>query len=155
MFSKPYTCTVTVTATEGGTASGGGHFDAREAITLSAVANEGYRFTGWMAGKKLVSTDAVYELLAIEDKEYTAVFEKITADVTDTSESEAETTAPESESISTVADDTTATAANETVALDDTTTEESNAGCKSSASALGAAAVVAGAALIAAKKKEE
>ncbi len=45
---EPEEYTLTVTAGEGGTVStDGGTYDEGTEVTISASANEGYRFTGW------------------------------------------------------------------------------------------------------------
>ena len=44
----------------GGTVAGGGKIKTGESVTVSAVANNGYTFTGWMEDGQVVSTDAKY-----------------------------------------------------------------------------------------------
>ncbi len=46
-FGAPAGHTVAVSATVGGSATGGGEYAPGAAVTLTAVPNEGYRFTGW------------------------------------------------------------------------------------------------------------
>ena len=55
--------TLSVEAGEGyGSVTGGCSVYETGSATVSAVANEGYRFFGWFAGDRLVSTDAEYTL---------------------------------------------------------------------------------------------
>ena len=72
--------TVSVSATEGGTATvnGGQSVTVEEGslITLRATANEGYNFVGWSVGGTTVSTNAVYTATVTASVEYVANFEK-------------------------------------------------------------------------------
>lgn len=69
--------TITATANDGtmGTVSGGGSYPANQAISLSATANEGYRFLRWNDG----STDNPRTVIVTGAAAYTAVFEAIPA----------------------------------------------------------------------------
>ena len=58
-FEKVYT--VTVNASGGGTATGGGSYAEGETVTLSAQANQGYRFTGWTSSDGGTFADASSE----------------------------------------------------------------------------------------------
>ena len=58
-FEKVYT--VTVNASGGGTATGGGSYAEGETVTLSAQANQGYRFTGWTSSNGGTFADASSE----------------------------------------------------------------------------------------------
>ena len=51
-------------------------------VTLTATANDGYRFTGWMENDRQVSTDATYTFKATGDRTLTAKFEKKVTGVT-------------------------------------------------------------------------
>ena len=51
-------------------------------VTLTATANDGYRFTGWMENDQRVSTDATYTFKATCDRTLTAKFEKKVTGVT-------------------------------------------------------------------------
>jgi uncharacterized repeat protein (TIGR02543 family) len=72
--------TVSVSATEGGTATvnGGQSVTVEEGslITLRATAHEGYSFIGWSVDGATVSTNAVYVTTATASVEYVANFEK-------------------------------------------------------------------------------
>ena len=72
--------TVSVSATEGGTATvnGGQSVTVEEGslITLRATAHEGYSFIGWSVDGTTVSTNAVYVATATASVEYVANFEK-------------------------------------------------------------------------------
>ena len=72
--------TISVSATEGGTATlnGVSSVTVKEgsAITLVAVADEGYEFTGWTVNGDVVSKDATYTFSARASAEYVANFNK-------------------------------------------------------------------------------
>ena len=72
----PLNYTVAVTATEGGTASGGGTYRHDETVTLTATHEKGYHFVGWYNGETLESTSESYSFSATEDVTLTARFEK-------------------------------------------------------------------------------
>lgn len=65
---------VRVSATEGGSAAGGGTYDAGASVTVTAEAHEGYNFTGWSENGSIVSTEASYTFHAAEARSLTAVF---------------------------------------------------------------------------------
>jgi len=69
--------TITAEATEGGVVTGGGVYDEAEEVTLTATADDGYKFLGWYEGETLVSEDAELTIVVAEDKTYTAKFELI------------------------------------------------------------------------------
>ena len=76
-----YTITADVDPVEAGTVTvnGSGTSDtvtANSDVTLTATANDGYRFTGWMENDRRVSTDATYTFKATGDRTLTAKFEK-------------------------------------------------------------------------------
>lgn len=70
------THTITVNATEGGTASGGGTYSDGINVTVSTTASEGYDFKGWSENGTIVSTNASYTFEAKSDRTLTATFEK-------------------------------------------------------------------------------
>ena len=55
---------------------------ANSDVTLTATANDGYRFTGWMENDQQVSTNATYTFNANGDRTLTAKFEKKVTGVT-------------------------------------------------------------------------
>lgn len=61
----------------GGTVAGGGKIKTGESVTVSAAANNGYTFTGWMEDGQVVSTDAKYIFTVSADRTLTACFEKM------------------------------------------------------------------------------
>ena len=69
------TYSISVTASNGGTVSTeGGDFEEGTAVTITATANEGYRFTGWEG------SDSTSESLTVtlnSDQTYQALFELI------------------------------------------------------------------------------
>ena len=73
---------VELTATDGGTASGGGLYEKNEIITLAAQAFSDYVFAGYYSGGSLISDKPEYSFAAVADAEITAVFEKIKVTVT-------------------------------------------------------------------------
>lgn len=75
------THTITVNATEGGTASGGGIYSDGTSITVTAAASEGYEFKGWTENGSIVSGDAEYTFTVDADRTLTATFEKEPAPV--------------------------------------------------------------------------
>ena len=64
---------VDVTA-EGGTVTGAGDYYLGQNVTLTATANERYKFLGWYAGEELVSKEATINFVATEDRALTAKF---------------------------------------------------------------------------------
>lgn len=73
---EPTTYTVTVNASAGGKASGGGTFDEGATATLTATPNSGYHFTGWYEGSTKVSDKTPYSFTVTKDVTLTAQFEK-------------------------------------------------------------------------------
>ena len=59
---------------EGGTVSGGGACAAGIDCTLTATANEGYTFAGWMEDGTIVSNTSVYSFCALRDRNLIALF---------------------------------------------------------------------------------
>ncbi|MBS4013800.1 MAG: InlB B-repeat-containing protein [Bacteroidetes bacterium] len=55
-----YTLTVVADPVAGGTATGGGEFEAGVEVTVNATANANFTFDGWYLGGSLVSTDAEF-----------------------------------------------------------------------------------------------
>lgn len=71
-------CVITVSAepSAGGTVSGGGSYAQGTSVTVTAAANSGYTFSGWMENGASVSTSASYTFTAAEDRTLTAKFTK-------------------------------------------------------------------------------
>ncbi len=63
---------ITVTAGIGGAVTGGGRYDKGAIATITATANEGYKFVRWSDG----DTNATREITVTEAKTYTAEFAK-------------------------------------------------------------------------------
>ena len=79
VFGEKQTFTVSVSATEGGTASASAEsVEDGSTVTLTATANEGYNFRGWSLDGVLVSTENPYTVTVTKNSEYLASFEKIT-----------------------------------------------------------------------------
>ena len=68
--------TVSVTAEAGGKISGGGTVEKGKETTVTATADEGYKFEGWYKGTEKVSGEAQYKFTVTENVELTAKFEK-------------------------------------------------------------------------------
>lgn len=66
--------TVTVTAGDGGTVSGGGTFEEKSTVTVTAVPDSGCRFIRWMENGAQVSTDESYAFPLTGDRNLTAEF---------------------------------------------------------------------------------
>lgn len=66
--------TVTVSATAGGTASGGGSFTANSSVTVIATANSGHHFVKWTENGQEVSTSASYTFTITGSRTLEAVF---------------------------------------------------------------------------------
>lgn len=82
--TEPTTYTITAAASpaEGGnvTVNGSGTsaiVAENSEVTLTAAANSGYRFVGWMKNDQQVSTDATYTFMADSSHTFTAKFEKV------------------------------------------------------------------------------
>ena len=72
VFAEPFT--VTVTATEGGIASGSGSFIYGQSCTVTATADEGYSFANWTRNGEVVSFDANYTFPVTSESLMTAHF---------------------------------------------------------------------------------
>ena len=97
-------CTVSVTAEAGGKVSGGGTVEKGKETTVTATADEGYKFEGWYKGTEKVSDKAQYKFTVTENVELTAKFEieKVTPGTT-TPGTTPGTTTPETPAASNVA----------------------------------------------------
>ena len=58
--STQYTMALTPSPLVGGTATGGGSFNAGASVTVTAVHSIGYTFTNWTEGVTIISTNAIY-----------------------------------------------------------------------------------------------
>lgn len=72
-ISKP-TYTINISATEGGTVSGGGEYEQESSVTLTATTENGYRFIAWTENGEQVSTDENYTFIADRDRTLVAIF---------------------------------------------------------------------------------
>ncbi len=68
--SEYYTVTATSANSTMGTVTGGGTYNSGEEVSLTATANEGYRFTGWNDG----NTDNPRNFTVVSNVSYTASF---------------------------------------------------------------------------------
>ena len=69
--------TVTTNTTESGSVTGGGYYKNGNTVTLTAVPNEGWKFTGWDEGGTVVSVDPHYSFTAETDRDLTAKFAQL------------------------------------------------------------------------------
>lgn len=65
---------VTVSATAGGSATGGGNYPAATMVTVSATVDEGYEFDGWYEGETKVSSELTYTFQIQSDRALQARF---------------------------------------------------------------------------------
>lgn len=70
---------IELSATQGGTVSGGGNYEEGTSVTICATPDEGYRFLHWTENREQVSTENTYSFAATGDRTLTAVFEEIPA----------------------------------------------------------------------------
>lgn len=68
------TVTVAATPVDGGTVMGGGSFEAGEACTVTATANEGYFLAEWTQNGERISTNTEYTFYVASDVELVAHF---------------------------------------------------------------------------------
>ena len=61
----------------GGNTSGGGNFDEGSNVTVTATPNVGFTFTNWTENGNIVSTNANYTFVLLEDKVFVANFSAI------------------------------------------------------------------------------
>ena len=71
------TANITVNATEGGVVTGAGEYEIGKGATLTATANDGYKFLGWFIGDELVSEAATFIYTVEADAEIVAKFEAL------------------------------------------------------------------------------
>ena len=76
--SVEYDVTLTADSEAGGTVSGDGTFEENTSVTVSAKANDDYKFDGWYSGDEKVSEDAEYTFTLTQDTDLTARFTKKT-----------------------------------------------------------------------------
>ena len=62
---------------EAGIIIGAGTFKENDTVTLTATANEGYKFVNWTENNMNVSTDEEYSFVATSDRDLVAKFEKL------------------------------------------------------------------------------
>lgn len=71
------TISISVSPTEGGTVSGSGQYEEGVTATVTAVANEGFRFLEWTEAGTQISTEASLTFTVTNDRTLTAIFEPI------------------------------------------------------------------------------
>ncbi len=70
-----YQIDVSANDSQAGEVSGGGAYEHNSPVTVSAQANESYRFIAWVSESEIVSFDATYSFLAVSDLQLMAVFQ--------------------------------------------------------------------------------
>lgn len=71
------TYTINVSATAGGTASGGGEYEQGSSVTLTATPKSEYLFIGWTENGEQISTDENFTFVVEQDRAFVANFEPI------------------------------------------------------------------------------
>ncbi|MBO6137704.1 MAG: InlB B-repeat-containing protein [Lachnospiraceae bacterium] len=75
--SDKYTVKVSPSPSEGGKVSGDGKFKSGESTTITATANKGYKFKGFILNNQVVTTESKFKVNKIDrDLSFTAYFEK-------------------------------------------------------------------------------
>lgn len=74
-----YTIRADVTPAGAGSVSGGGSYTEGTSVTLTATANSGYRFVGWVESGTTVSTNPNYTFVANSNRSLTAQFDRISS----------------------------------------------------------------------------
>jgi hypothetical protein len=69
----------------GGTTRGGGSYNSGTSVTVTAIANPGYRFERWTENSQTVSTNNPYTFTITGDRALVAVFSRIAYSVTTSS----------------------------------------------------------------------
>ena len=72
-----YTIAANASPLEGGTVEGGGKYHEGYAVTLNALPNEGYKFTGWTEGDHVVSEEPTLSFTAESTRTLVAQFQLI------------------------------------------------------------------------------
>jgi len=70
-------CEIHVTATKGGTATGGGSFSEGDSVTVEATPDKGYRFLYWTEDNQPVCNEPSYSFPAKTSRSLIAVFEPV------------------------------------------------------------------------------
>lgn len=81
-YPELFDVAVTVNPTEAGMVEGIGEYILDEEVVLTAVGNEGWKFSGWYQGEDLVSTENPYRFECEGDAQYEARFEEASYIVT-------------------------------------------------------------------------
>jgi len=76
-----YTITLNASPTAGGSISGDGTYPSGSVVTVSAHANSGYRFNGWVENGEVVSMGTSYMFSATADRNLTATFVSISSSI--------------------------------------------------------------------------
>ncbi|MBE6649291.1 MAG: hypothetical protein E7614_07235 [Ruminococcaceae bacterium] len=77
--NETHIVTVTVNPMESGTVVGGGEYENNAFVTVTATANEGYKFVNWTENGIEVSTDATYTFASTADRNLVANFDFVIA----------------------------------------------------------------------------
>ena len=77
-----FNITANVNPENAGTVEGAGEYILEEEVILTAIGNEGWKFTGWYEGENLVSTENPYRFECEGDAKYEARFEEVSYTIT-------------------------------------------------------------------------
>ena len=72
-----YYVSAVVNSAEAGEVTGDGNYNHGEDVTLTAIANEGYKFVNWTENGEVISSLAEYSFVIIKDRSLVANFEKL------------------------------------------------------------------------------
>ena len=76
-YFQPLSHTITATAGQGGTVTGGGEYTYGTEVTLTATADFDYEFVNWTAGEEVLSTIATYTFIPEADVNVVANFQEV------------------------------------------------------------------------------
>ena len=72
--TEPVNIVVSANPAQGGTVTGGGEYTFGESCTVTATANTGYYFIGWIEDDEVISYDSEISFVALNDRELVATF---------------------------------------------------------------------------------
>ncbi len=77
LFATPHAVSLAASPAEGGVLTGAGDYAEDATVTITAEANEGYRFESWTTGEEVVTTETTFSyVMGLEDTTFTANFIK-------------------------------------------------------------------------------
>ena len=79
---SPYTLEISTASAGGGSVTGGGAFQYRQQLTLTAVPDEGYEFVRWTSGREMLGTDNPLTFTADRTRTIVAEFTRKASELT-------------------------------------------------------------------------